>query len=336
METKFFGYMHDGTPVSEYKLENRNFRVEILSYGGIIKRFLAFGTDVVMGYDTLEAYLTETSYQGALVGRVANRIADGKFILRGTTYTLYCNDQDGTVHLHGGKEGFSMKNWTLVTSDDTSVTLRLFSPDGEEGYPGNLVLDVTYQLGENGLTIDYHATCDAPCPVNLTNHAYFNLDGCRGDSILGYSAWIDADAYSEVDAHLIPTEDIPVRDTRFDFTTPRVIGAWGEGNFGGYDHNFMLNQSVTSHVNGIDIYHAAMVENDHLRFDLYTDQPCVQFYIGNALEGGNPFRGGVTQVPHTTFCLEAQIRPDSVNHGKGILMPGEVYRQTTIYAFTHK
>ncbi len=335
MEQKLFGTLTGGSPVWEFVLENQNFRVEVITYGGILKRYQAFGMDTVTGFDTLEGYLRDDTYQGALVGRVANRIKNGHFVLDGKGYQLALNSGEGRVHLHGGFMGFSRKNWEVVNILDNAVTLRTVSQDGDQHYPGTLTCDVTYSLGPDGLTIDYRAETDAPTPVNLTNHAYFNLDGCKGDSILDYVLWLGANRYSAVDEDVIPCDDPRVDGTIFDFRTPHTIGKYMEG-FAGYDHNYFLDASIPSHANGMDIPLVATMENDKLKLSVYTDQPCIQLYIGNFLDRNNPTRGGIKQAPHTTVCLEAQILPDSVNRGKGILRPGEIYRQTTVYGFTKK
>jgi aldose 1-epimerase len=328
--------MPDGTLVHEFVLENSTYHAEIITYGGILTRLVAHGVDVVMGFATLEDYLKDISHQGALVGRVANRIAKGRFTLDGVTYDLARNAGGGTVHLHGGNIGYSRKVWQVVNIGDNSLTLRMVSPDKDENYPGNLLADVTYTLTEEGLVIDYRAETDARTPINLTNHAYFNLDGCKGDSILPYIAYLDADYYSELDEDLVPKEKVAVCGNRYDFTTPHAIGLYMPNEGDSYDNNYFLNHTKTYEVAGHTLPLAATVENDSLRFSLYTDQPCVQFYIGNCLYDDLPFRDGVPQIPHTTFCLEAQIVPDAPNHGMGILSPGEVYRQTTIYKFDKK
>ena len=336
MQSSVFGTMPDGTIVHQFVLENNTYRAEIITYGGILSRLVAHGVDVVMGFETLDDYRKDISYQGSLVGRVANRIAKGRFTLGGVTHQLALNSGEGTVHLHGGTIGFSHKVWQVVNIGDNSLTLRMESPDKDENYPGNLLADVTYTLTEEGLVIDYRAETDAPTPINLTNHAYFNLDGCKADSILPYIAYIDADYYSELDQDLVPKAKVATKGTRYDFTTPHAIGLYMPNGENGYDNNFFLTHTKTYEVAGYTLPLAVTVENERLRFSLYTDQPCVQFYIGNVLWDPLPFRGGVPQVPHTTFCLEAQIVPDAPNHGMGILSPGEIYRQTTIYRFDKK
>lgn len=330
MKERLFGTMPDGTPVTEWTLSNHHFTVEILSYGGRIKRLVAFGTDVVCGFDTLEEYLRDVSYQGALVGRVANRISGGRLHVEGKDYQLALNAGDGTVHLHGGEVGYSHRVWECTDVGPDHLSLHLVSPDGEENYPACLTLDVTYTLTDEGLGMEYRATSDGTTPVNLTNHAYFNLAGCRGESILPYLAWINADYYTALNELLLPVADLPVDGTSFDFRQKRPIGTPMEA---GYDNNFRLLHTVTEEVGGKTLPLVATVENGALRFKLYTDQPCMQFYIGNALCDPLPFRGGVEQIPHTTFCMEAQIRPDSPTHGEGFLHAGEVYTQSTFYAF---
>ena len=220
--------------------------------------------------------------------------------------------------------------WECTDVGPDHLSLHLVSPDGEENYPACLTLDVTYTLTDEGLGMEYRATSDGTTPVNLTNHAYFNLAGCRGESILPYLAWINADYYPALNELLLPVADLPVDGTSFDFRQKRPIGTPMEA---GYDNNFRLLHTVTEEVGGKTLPLVATVENGALRFKLYTDQPCMQFYIGNALCDPLPFRGGVEQIPHTTFCMEAQIRPDSPTHGEGFLHAGEVYTQSTFYAF---
>ncbi len=331
MNKKLFGCMPDGTPIMEYTLQNDNFTASVITYGGILRRYIAYGTDIVCGFDCLSHYLEDDSQQGALIGRYANRIDGGTFTLGGKTYQLNCNDCDGKVHLHGGPTGFSRRVWEVTEASDTFVTLRLVSPDGDEGYPGNLTVIVTYSLTRMGLSMDYQAVTDADTPLSLTNHAYFNLDGCGGGSILDTRVTIYADEYSALNERMIPVRHLPVANTVFDFTKPMAIGARGM-EFGGYDHNYILRKNDDLKLNGFALTRACDAENGKLSLSVYTTTPCLQFYIANALEGANPFKGGSMPTPRTAFCFEAQTEPDGPNRGEGILRAGDIYRQFTLYA----
>ncbi len=331
MEKKLFGTMPNGCEVWEYTLKNDNFEVSVITYGGIIRRYVAFDTDIVCGFDSLEHYLADTTYQGALVGRYANRIADGSFTLNGKHYQLACNDGNGTVHIHGGIVGFSHRVWEVLEATDYSIALRLVSPDGEEGYPGQLTVMVTYALTAEGVTIDYSAVTDADTPLSLTNHAYFNLDGCGNGDILDTVVTIYADEYSVLNDRMIPVKHAPVKGTVFDFTTPTAIGARGM-DFGGYDHNYILRSENGKTAAGHQLKHACDADNGRLTLSVYTTTPCIQFYIANALEGDNPFKGGAMPLPRTAFCIEAQTEPNGPNRGEGILRAGDIYRQFTLYA----
>ncbi len=331
MKKELFGIMPDGTEIWEHTLQNDHFTVSIINYGGIIRRFIAFGTDIICGFDTLAHYLADTSQQGALIGRYANRIDGGKFSLNDKEYQLACNDCDGTVHLHGGPTGFSRRVWEIIEATDTSLSLKLASPDGDEGYPGNVTVLVTYSLSEMGLSIDYCAMTDADTPLSLTNHAYFNLGGCGSGDILGTIVTIHADEYSVLNERMIPVSHTPVKGTVFDFNTPTAIGARGM-DFGGYDHNYILRGDEGMTLAGFRLTHACDACNGELCLSVYTTTPCVQFYIANALEGDNPFKGGAMPTPRTAFCFEAQTEPNGPNRGEGILRSGDLYRQHTLYA----
>ena len=334
MNPTLFGHMSDGTPVYEYTLENKDFSISFINYGGIIRTFYAHGVDIIAGFDTLEDYLTDTYHQGSLVGRCANRIADATFTLDGTTYVLDKNS--GDVHLHGGHKGFSRKYWETLSYGEDHITFRMTSPDGDQHYPGTVVADVTYTLLSDGLKIDYTATTDAPTPVNLTNHAYFNISGDFSSSIFGNTLTVDAEEYSLYDENCIPLGHLPVEGSPFDFRTPHLIGDCICPDFPTYDHNYILGGGAVRSFDGQDLPRGARLENNNLALSMYTDQPCMQLYIGFFMDGKEPLKGGVCQNPHTTVCLEAQIEPNGPNRGEGILRPGETYRQTTIYTVEKK
>jgi aldose 1-epimerase len=340
IERESWGTTPEGEPVERYTLTNsRGMSASLIPYGAILTALRVpdrhgAPADVVLGFDTLDGYLGDHPYFGSAVGRVANRIARGRFTLNGREYHLAVNN--GPNHLHGGIVGFNHRLWTAELVGD-SVRLSYVSPDGEEGYPGTLSSTVTYSLTEeNELRLDYHATTDADTPVNLTNHSYFNLAG--SGAILDHELTLMADRYTPVDDTLIPTGEIaPVRGTPLDFTTPHAIGARiarvpGPAP-GGYDHNFVLNGG------GGALALAARVREpgSGRGMEVLTTQPGVQFYSGNFLDGSLAGKGGTRYQKHEGFCLETQHFPDSVNHPEfpsTILRPGETYAHTTIYRFS--
>lgn len=322
MTPKTFGFLPNGTEVLQYTLKSEVAEVRVLNYGGIITDFIYNGRNIVCGFDTLSDYLIDDSYQGAMIGRYANRIAGAAFMLNGTEYKIGANE--GNNSLHGGNIGFNQHVFTVQNATESTLTLSLLSPNGDEGYPGNLNVKIDYTLDGSALTLTYTATTDADTPVSLTNHSYFNLAGIGG-SIMDFDACILADRYTEVDDALIPTGNrLPVADTLYDLRTPRKIGEKKDG----YDTNFVLNKSS-------DDLHAptlaAMVCGGGLTLSVYTTQPCIQFYTGCVLEGEPAFRGGIKKARYTAFCLETQAEPDAPNHGDAILRVGETYKHTTIY-----
>lgn len=339
IETEEFGTMDDGSSVQLFTLTNENgMEVSITNFGGIVTSIKVPDKDgniedVVLGFDDFEKYKSGHPFFGAIAGRYANRIANGEFELNGETYQLATND--GENHLHGGNEGFDKKLWNAeVNQDENSVTLSYLSPDGEEGYPGNLDVDVTYTLtDDNELKIDYHATTDKPTVLNLTNHSYFNLSGDPSQTILDHKLTINADRYTPVDDGLIPTGELrPVEGTAFDFTEPETVGARIESIPPGYDHNFVLNNPDSG------VRKIATVEHEESGrvMEVYTDQPGVQFYTGNFLDGSLMDRNGNPIEQYAALCLETQTFPDSPNKPdfpSPVLNPGEMYETTTIYQF---
>ena len=324
MKKRSFGRLPDGAEVTQYILKNSEAEVRILDFGGIVTDYIVFGRNIVCGFETVADYLADTSYQGALVGRFANRIKGASFTLNGKAYHVGANE--GKNSLHGGICGFNRRLYDVVSADDTSLTIARKSPDGEEGYPGNLDVKVTYSLEGADLRIHYLATSDADTPVSLTNHAYFNLDGIGG-SILGHRIQILADCYTAVDDELIPTgERIPVAGTDYDLRALRPIG----DKEGGFDTNFVLAATT-------DAKHpipAATVEGKDLSMTVYTTSPSLQLYTGCVLEGTPDFRGGVKKAKFTAYCLETQFEPDAPNRGDAILRAGEVYDHTTVFSPT--
>lgn len=298
--------------------------------------------DVVLGFDSLEGYLGEHPYFGALIGRYGNRIAKGRFTLDGRTYSLAINN--GPNALHGGLQGFSRRVWTAApfeTSEGVGLALTYVSEDGEEGYPGTLTARIRYTWTEqNALRIDYAATTDAPTVLNLTNHSYFNLkDGGRTDA-LGHQMQIFADHFTPVDPTLIPTGEIASIDgTPFDFRQPTAIGARINdrdeqlGFGGGYDHNHVLSRRTKDE---LELAVRVSEPTSGRTMEVWTTEPGVQFYTGNFLDGTNKGKGGTVYNKRAAFCLETQHFPNSPNQEafpSVVLRPGETYRSRTEYRF---
>ncbi len=337
----------EGKQINLYTLKNANgMVVKIMNYGAIVQSILVPDRegkfeDVVLGFDQLEGYVKDHSYFGAIVGRYGNRIARGKFTLDGVEYTLATNN--GENHLHGGNKGFDKVVWkakAVKSADAVGVELHYLSKDGEEGYPGNLNVKVTYTLNnKNELKIEYRATTDKPTPVNLTNHSYFNLSGnCKRD-ILGHRLWINADYFTPVDDGLIPTGEIwSVKGTPMDFTKPTAIGKrinddYEQLKFGhGYDHNWVLNEVDGSLKLQVSLYDPGSGR----LMEIFTEEPGLQFYSGNFLDGSIIGKGGVAYQYRYGLCLEPQHFPDSPNHPdfpNTILRPGETYHTVSVYRF---
>jgi aldose 1-epimerase len=292
-------------------------------------------TSIILGFDNIEGLALQKNYYGATVGRYANRIAKGKFTLEGKKYTLPVNN--GPNSLHGGVNNFSLKMWQAKQIDGKTVELECFSEHMDEGYPGNLKAKVTYSLTEdNEIVINYEATTDKTTVVNLTNHAYFNLNGEGNGDILYHIVQIVADKYTPVNKTMIPTGEIVlVKGTPLDFMQPERIGKRINADHpqlkigNGYDHNYVLNShGIHSPV--------AIVTGDltDIKMEVFTDQPGLQFYTGNYMSGTNTLRGGVKDKARTGFALETQHFPDSPNKPQfpsTVLKPGEVYKTQTIY-----
>lgn len=340
---KAFGNF-DSAAITEYTIANPSgMQVSILNYGGTVTKIITpdkdgKNGDVILGYDSLSGYLQKTNpYFGCLVGRYANRIANGKFTLDGKEYTLATNNNGQS--LHGGIKGFDKVVWTAEKlKGDSSLKLTYLSKDGEEGYPGNLTAEVVYTLtAANELKIEYKATTDKATPVNLTNHCYFNLSAGADSTILGHSLMLQADQYTPVNNVLIPLgQNIPVKNTPFDFTASKLIGKEIDSVPGGYDHNWVLNRTGSSLEKIATLSHAASGRV----MDVYTTEPGIQFYSGNFLDGTLlNTKGGKKYVVHAGLCLETQHFPDSPNQPAfptTILKPGETYTHTTVYKFSVK
>ncbi|MBN2350682.1 MAG: galactose mutarotase [Bacteroidales bacterium] len=336
----------DGKEISLYTLKNKNgMLADITNYGGkIVTLFVPDKegnfADVVTGFNKIDTYLTEEIYFGALIGRYGNRIANGKFSIDGKEYTLVTNN--GKNHLHGGIKGFHNVVWDVKEVTDSTLTLHYLSKDMEEGYPGNLDVNVTYTLtDDNALKINYEATTDKKTVLNLTNHAFFNLAGEDQGSILNTELTIYADSFTPTDNTSIPTGEIKaVKGTPFDFATATAIGKRiQEDNqqlqFGsGYDHNFVLNKNTADELS------LAAKAKDPVSgrvMDVYTTEPGIQFYTGNFLNGSTVGKGGKAYEQRTSFCLETQHYPDSPNQPSfpsTLLAPGEKFQSTTIYKFS--
>lgn len=320
MEIRKFGTLSDGTEVLQYILKTEKAEARVLNFGGVLTDFIYKGQNIICGFETIEDYLIDDSYQGALIGRFANRIGGASFTLNGVAYHVGANEGKNT--LHGGLSGFNRKVFSAEAIDDSTLVLTRTSPDNEEGYPGNLTVKATYALKGSDLTISYEAISDKDTPISLTNHSYFNLTGI-GTSILDHLATIHADRYTAVDDELIPTgERPPVKGTPYDLRAPRKIGEM----VGGYDTNFILTAPTPNEPSL-----AATVVGGDLKLSIFTTQPCIQFYTGCVLEGEPAFRGGVKKARFTAFCLETQAEPNAPKNGEAILRAGETYSHTTIY-----
>ena len=345
-----FGKMPDGQAVQIYHLKNANgMEVNVITYGGAVQSIMmpdknGHVDDVALGFDNLDGYLHTDTFFGALIGRYANRIADGKFTLDGKTYTLPINNAPNT--LHGGPEGFNTKVWAaskIETPSAVGVELTLFSPDGQMGFPGDLAVTVRYTLdNSNDLRIHYSAVTDKPTVINLTNHTYYNLAGAGNGAVLDQIAMINANKITPINSTLIPTgKMMDVTGTDLGFTTPTPIGAhiradnqqlkYAEPKQGGYDFNYVFNNP-----GDLDALAASVTDPQNGRtIEMYTDEPGVQFYTGNFLNDVHG-KDGKTYPHWGGFTLEAQHFPDSPNQPNfpsTELKPGQKYTQTTIYKF---
>lgn len=332
---------HNGQPVFHYTLDNGTMQVELSNFGGLVHKIITPDKNgnkenITLTFDTVEEFLTKPNpFFGATAGRVANRIAKGKFSLDGKSYELARNNGDN--HLHGGVEGFNKKVWTPETySNDSVVGVKMtyLSVDGEEGYPGNLQTTLWMELTtDNTLRIRFEAVTDQKTIINLTNHTYFNLGGVKRD-VLDHEFQFWADAYTPVDEELIPTGEVKdVTGTPFDFRTPKNLGEQIAANGEGFDHNMVMKLEKSD-----EMKHFVQVNHPESGrvMDMYSDNMGVQFYTANFV---NDFQGadGKTYDKHWGFCLESQIWPDAINHENfpsPILSPGEKYEHTIEYRFS--
>lgn len=326
--------------VELFTLTSDKLTVTIMNYGGTIQQILAPDrngkkVNVCLGFDNLDQYIKQSPYFGCIAGRVANRIAGGKFEIDGKTYATPLNNppQNPASTLHGGIIGFDKRVWDARIEGE-SLVLSLLSKDGEEGFPGNVKVQVTYSLSGDTLRIDYRATTDAPTPINLTNHAYFNLAGAGNGNVLNHQMMIAADHITPTDDNLLPTGEIaPVKGTAYDFTQPATIGSRFKQTPGGYDTNFCLRAG-----SGMQLAARVIEPNSGRVLEVSTTHPGIQFYSGNFLEENGALSGlGGQYVIHGGFCLETQHYPDSVHWPKfpnTILRPGQTYQHSTTLRFT--
>ena len=329
--------------VTQYTITNPNgMQVSIINYGGTVTNLITPDKDkkmgdVVLGFDSLSGYLQKGNpYFGCLVGRYGNRIAKGKFTLDGQTYQLPLNNNGNT--LHGGLKGLDKVVWQASKSaGDSSLLLTYTSKDGDQGFPGNLKVEVVYTLtSDNALQISYSATTDKATPVNLTNHCYFNLSGGKEATILDHEIMIDANKYTAVDTLLIPTGQLPdVKGTPMDFTSAKAIGKDIAAVKGGYDHNWVLNKKGTELEKVATVYDAGSGRV----LEVLTTEPGLQFYTGNFLDNTLKGKNSIVYGQHAALCLETQHFPDGPNQPSfpnTILKPGETYKHVTKYKFSVK
>jgi len=345
LDAERFDTVVDGKKVALYVLKNASgMEVAITNYGGRIVSIMVPGkdgkwADVELGFDNIHDYLTVPNNFGALIGRYANRIAKGSFTLEGREYTLEKNN--GPNHLHGGSHGFDTRVWDVTEATDKELKLHYLSKDMEAGYPGNLDVTVTYTLkDDNSIVIDYSATTDKTTVVNLTNHAYFNLKGAGEGTVMDHVLTIFADAFTPVDSTMIPTGEIrPVEGTPLDFRTPTPLGERIDSDYkqlvmgNGYDHNWVLKKEASDSV----VLAARLLEPASGRIlEVYTNEPGIQCYTGNFLDGTIHGKGGKVYLRRGAVCLETQHFPDSPNHPEFpsvVLKPGEKYHSVCIYKF---
>lgn len=332
--------MIDTKEISQYTLRNSGgMVVKVLNYGATITEILVPDKsgnigNVVLGFDSLEGYKQENNpYIGSVIGRFANRIGKARFKIKGVEYLLTVNNNGNT--LHGGREGFHRKIWNVKVLSDSSIMLDYISPDGEEGFPGNLKTEIKMTLGsDNSVKLEYNATTDKPTPVSFTNHTYFNLSYGNSPTILDHELMIAADYITPVDSLLIPTGELAaVVNTPFDFNSSKRIGKELNRVQGGYDHNFVLNKKP----NQLSLAAVLYDQSSGRKLELLTTEPGLQFYSGNFLDGKLTGKGGVVYNKHAGLCLESQHFPDSPNQPSfpnTILVPGETYKQTSMFKFS--
>lgn len=348
LETKNFDTIIDGKKVNLFWIENQGIKAAFTNYGGrLVGLWVADKngkpTDVVVGMNSAAGFKNATEpYFGATIGRVGNRIAKGKFTLEGKEYQVPLNN--GKNALHGGVKGFQDVVWDAVKTNENTLVFSYVSPDGEQGFPGNLKVKVTYTIADdNSVKMEYEATTDKTTVVNLTNHAFFNLNGEGSGTILNHELQIYANEFTPVDEGLIPNGELKaVKNTPFDFTSKHTIGERIESKdeqlkFGkGYDHNYVLNGTKKNGLN-----HAATISGDKsgIVMDIFTQEPGLQFYSGNFMQSKNTFKSGSKDDFRTAFALETQHFPDAPNQPKFapiVLKPGQKYHTVSYYQFSVK
>ena len=338
MERKLFGTDKNGNEIFKYTIyDSENNSVSILNYGAAIQSLIINGRDIVLGFDNIEQYEEDENrtYFGAVCGRVANRVENARFYVEGAEYILYKNN--GKHSLHGGKYGFDRKYFELTNSDSDSLTFSVFSPDGEEGYPGNLSLSVKYTFRNRLLLIEYIAKTTADCPVNITNHSYFNLDG-KGD-ILSHKLHLNSRYYLEAEDDVCANGNVlPVAGTPFDFTEEKII----EENItaaknrqpavGGIDHHFFCNASLTEYRK----FGTLISSDDKVKMDIFTNQCGAQIYTGNFIEDMTAKNQNIGAF--AGIAIETQFPPNNLNHShlpNMMLKRGETYYHKTGYKFSY-
>lgn len=337
----------NGQPVDLYFLKNKTMQVAITNYGGRIVSILTPDkngelADIVVGFKSIDDYLNaKAPFHGALIGRVANRIAEGKFSINEREYNLPINN--GANHLHGGPKGFHNQVWEVKKANDAELVLHYVSVDGEMGYPGNLSVEVTYALNaKNELSIFYKAETDQSTPFNPTNHAFFNLAGSGSENIYNHELLINANLFTALDSVNLPAKKMSVKNTPFDFTSLKKIGKDIDSNEtnqqlkrgNGYDHNFILNKRKTNELN----LAATVIESTSERkMEVLTTAPCVQFFTGNFFNGSDIDKNGKPINYRASFALETQQYPNAPNLKDVpsiIINPGKTYNSKTMYRFS--
>lgn len=348
LETKNFDTIIDGKKVNLYWIGNKDIKASFTNYGGrlvslLVKDKTGKPVDVVVGFNSAKGFKNSTEpYFGATIGRVGNRIAKGKFTLEGKQYQVPLNN--GKNALHGGVKGFQDVVWDAEKTNENTLVFSYVSPDGEQGFPGNLKVKVTYTItDDNSIKMEYEATTDKTTIVNLTNHAFFNLNGEGSGTILNHELQIYANEFTPVDEGLIPNGELKsVKNTPFDFTSQHTIGERIETKdeqlkFGkGYDHNYVLNGTKKNGLN-----HAATISGDQsgITMDIFTQEPGLQFYSGNFMQSKNTMKSGSKDDFRTAFALETQHFPDAPNQPKFapiVLKPGQKYHTVSYYQFSAK
>ncbi len=341
-----FGNLPNGENVDKFTISNNNnMIIEVITYGATLSKVLIPDKedekiDVVLGFDELDSYLKDNPFFGCIVGRCANRISNASFEINGQTYKV-CDNQSPN-HIHGGKIGFDKYNWKATVMNDSKVIFEIDSPDDDQGFPGNLNVKVSYELTEeNSVIIKYEAVSDKDTIVNLTNHSYFNLAGHNSGNIYAHNVWIDADLFTTTNEQGMPTSICDnVENTPFDFRTIKKIADTCNDTHerlikdNGFDVNYLINNADGS------LKKVATVQDSltYVTMDIFTTEPCVQFYTANFINKDSGIRGKENKIydKHCALCLEAQRYPNAVNTGRiqdVLLEKGEKYTQTTIYAF---